>query len=127
MVGFEQNVVFHFEYCCWIFPRDDLLVRADVNSEQFLYSFVILSTHYLVGGLARGSILLQFLEFVFYFLNIVERTYFTDVINVGKLFLKYLLQNLLPKSNELTRVNFWFRKRDEKVMFLILVADIECN
>jgi len=127
MVGFEQNVVFRFEYCCWIFPRDDLLVRADVNSEQFLYSFVILSTHYLVGGLARGSILLQFLEFVFYFLNIVERTYFTDVINVGKLFLKYLLQNLLPKSNELTRVNFWFRKRDEKVMFLILVADIECN
>ena len=127
MVGFEQNVVFRFEYCCWIFPRDDLLDRADVNSEQFLYSFVILSTHYLVGGLARGSILLQFLEFVFYFLNIVERTYFTDVINVGKLFLKYLLQNLLPKSNELTRVNFWFRKRDEKVMFLILVADIECN
>lgn len=70
MVGFEHNVVFRFEYCCWIFPRDDLLDRADVNSEQFLYSFVILSTHYLVGGLARGSILLQFLEFVFYFLNI---------------------------------------------------------
>jgi hypothetical protein len=34
--------------------REDLLSRSDPINEQFLNSFVILSTHYLIGGLARG-------------------------------------------------------------------------
>jgi len=34
--------------------REDLLSRPDPINEQFLNSFVILSTHYLIGGLARG-------------------------------------------------------------------------
>ncbi|CAF1360683.1 unnamed protein product [Rotaria sordida] len=54
----------------------------------FLNPFVIVATHYLVGGLAR-----------------VERFYFTDVINVGKLLLQYLLQNALPKTNDTNRIS----------------------
>ncbi|CAM4878013.1 unnamed protein product [Rotaria socialis] len=67
---------------------EDLLSRPDPINEQFLNPFVIVATHYLIGGLAR-----------------VERFYFTDVINVGKLLLKYLLQNALPKTNETNRLS----------------------
>ncbi|CAF3628387.1 unnamed protein product [Adineta steineri] len=66
---------------------EDLLTRPDPINEQFLNSFVIIATYHLVGGLTR-----------------VERSYFTDVINVGKLLLKYLLQNLLPKTTETNRL-----------------------
>ncbi|CAF4263310.1 unnamed protein product [Rotaria sp. Silwood2] len=67
---------------------EDLLSRPDPLNEQFLNLFAIVATHYLVGGLAR-----------------VERFYFTDVINVGKLLLKYLLQNTLPKTNDTNRIS----------------------
>ncbi|UJR08441.1 hypothetical protein I4U23_012711 [Adineta vaga] len=69
-----------------ILKWEDLFIRPEPINEQFLNTFVILATHYLVGGLAR-----------------VERSYFTDVINVGKLLLKYLLQNLLPKITDANR------------------------
>ncbi|CAF3538830.1 unnamed protein product [Rotaria sp. Silwood1] len=71
---------------------EDLLSRPDPINEQFLNPFAIIATHYLVGGLARV-------------LFLVERFYFTDVINVGKLLLKYLIQNALPKTNETNRIS----------------------
>lgn len=37
-----------------IFREDLLNNQSDPNDEQFFNSFVILSIHYLVGGLARG-------------------------------------------------------------------------
>jgi hypothetical protein len=52
MVCFEdQKRIFLF-----LFFREDLLTRPDPINEQFLNSFVILTTHYLVGGLTRGLI-----------------------------------------------------------------------
>lgn len=37
------------------YSREDLLNnQSDPNDEQFFNSFVILSIHYLIGGLARG-------------------------------------------------------------------------
>jgi hypothetical protein len=54
MVCYEYNQKQKNQKQILFFFREDLLSRPDPINEQFLNSFVILSTHYLVGGLARG-------------------------------------------------------------------------
>jgi hypothetical protein len=94
-----------FQFLLLLF-REDLLSRPDPINEQFVNPFVIVATHYLVGGLGRGLIKIkkQISNFSHLLFFLVERSYFTDVINVGKLLLKYLLQNILPKITETNRV-----------------------
>ena len=84
--------------------RDDLFHRQDPVNASFLNAFVIVATHHLVGGLARGltrSLVLA--RSMFYVCSLVERAYFTDVITVEKLLLKHLL-HILPTSTEQNRV-----------------------
>lgn len=89
---------------------------------------MILAAHHLVGGLARGSsrtvrARLRCLSTV----RLVERSSFTDVINVGKLLLKYLLQHMLPNSTDANRVGDGTLRSLVGLHRARLVVDAECN
>ena len=107
--------------------RDDLFSRQDQINESFLSAFVIAATHYLVGGLARGlTHAFAAAGSMFSVCSLVERAYFTDVITVEKLLLKYLL-HVLPTSTEQNRVNHPSRFRSFFYLVSVSVGYSECD